>query len=137
MYFANYADCKGKKFTDIVPQTAKNYSHDVTTLESRLKAKICEAVSYTHLRIPSTGDGFDTIRKEYSDMLLSKAGLCKTERRLCLTFTAVSYTHLDVYKRQEKKIDNAIGIVANENKYHPIRDYLSSLVWDGTERRCV
>ncbi|WP_438939520.1 hypothetical protein, partial [Clostridioides difficile] len=33
MYFANYADCKGKKFTDIVPQTAKNYSHDVTTLE--------------------------------------------------------------------------------------------------------
>ena len=34
----------------------------------------------------------------------------------------------------EKKIDNAIGIVANENKYHPIRDYLSALVWDGTER---
>ena len=34
----------------------------------------------------------------------------------------------------EKKIDNAIGIVANENKYHPIRDYLSSPVWDGTER---
>ena len=34
----------------------------------------------------------------------------------------------------EKKIDNAVGIVANENKYHPIRDYLSALVWDGTER---
>ena len=34
----------------------------------------------------------------------------------------------------EKKIDNAIGIVANENKYHPIRDYLSTLVWEGTER---
>ena len=26
----------------------------------------------------------------------------------------------------EKKIDNAIGIVANENKYHPIRDYLDT-----------
>lgn len=47
MYLANYADCKGKKFTDIVPQTAKNYSHDVTTLESRLKAKICEVCGCT------------------------------------------------------------------------------------------
>lgn len=47
MYFANYADCKGKKFTDIVPQTAKNYSHDVTTLESRLKANICEVCGCT------------------------------------------------------------------------------------------
>lgn len=47
MYFANYADCKGKKFTDIVPQTAKNYSHDVTTLESRLKVKICEVCGCT------------------------------------------------------------------------------------------
>lgn len=47
MYFANYADCKGKKFTDIIPQTAKKYSHDVTTLESRLKAKICEVCGCT------------------------------------------------------------------------------------------
>ncbi|MDC2906484.1 reverse transcriptase domain-containing protein [Clostridioides difficile] len=47
MYFANYADCKGKKFTDIIPQTAKNYSHDVTTLESRLKTKICEVCGCT------------------------------------------------------------------------------------------
>ena len=37
----------------------------------------------------------------------------------------------------EKKIETAIGIVANENKYHPIRDFLNSLAWDGTERiRC-
>ena len=34
----------------------------------------------------------------------------------------------------EKKIETAIGIVANENKYHPIRDFLNSLAWDGTER---
>lgn len=37
----------------------------------------------------------------------------------------------------EKKIAAAIGIVANENGYHPIRDYLNGLTWDGTERICT
>ena len=39
------------------------------------------------LHIPPAGDGFDPIRKEFSDMLLAKASRCKTERSLCLTFT--------------------------------------------------
>ncbi len=34
----------------------------------------------------------------------------------------------------EKKIQNAISIVANENGYHPIRQRLDALVWDGTKR---
>ena len=34
----------------------------------------------------------------------------------------------------DKKINLAIGIVANENRYHPIRELLESLVWDGIPR---
>lgn len=34
----------------------------------------------------------------------------------------------------EKKIDRAITIVASRNRYHPIRDVLNVLKWDGTER---
>ena len=34
----------------------------------------------------------------------------------------------------EKKIEDALRIVADENKYHPVRDYLNGLQWDGTER---
>ena len=31
-------------------------------------------------------------------------------------------------------IEDAWTLVANENRYHPVRDYLNSLQWDGTER---
>ncbi len=31
-------------------------------------------------------------------------------------------------------MQSAIKIVANENRYHPVRDYLNNLQWDGTER---
>ncbi len=34
----------------------------------------------------------------------------------------------------ESKIRSAINIVAIQNKYHPIRDMLNSLTWDGKER---
>ena len=33
-----------------------------------------------------------------------------------------------------KLIEEAIHIVANRNSYHPIRDFLNGLVWDGQER---
>lgn len=34
----------------------------------------------------------------------------------------------------DKKIESVIKIVANENRYHPVCDFLKSLKWDGQER---
>lgn len=34
----------------------------------------------------------------------------------------------------ENKIRNAWTVVANENAFHPVREYLNSLTWDGIER---
>ena len=34
----------------------------------------------------------------------------------------------------EKRIDDVIKVVANENRYHPVQDHLNSLNWDGVER---
>ena len=34
----------------------------------------------------------------------------------------------------DKKISRAIDIVANENRYHPVREYLETLEWDGIPR---
>ena len=34
----------------------------------------------------------------------------------------------------ERVIKAGIAIVFNENKYHPIRDYLESMGWDGIPR---
>ena len=34
----------------------------------------------------------------------------------------------------EKKIQDAADLAANQNSYHPVREYLNSLTWDGTER---
>ena len=34
----------------------------------------------------------------------------------------------------ENRIRKALTVVAHQNQYHPIRDYLNALQWDGTER---
>lgn len=34
----------------------------------------------------------------------------------------------------EKKIIDAVAVIANENRYHPVCDFLNALHWDGTER---
>lgn len=55
-----------------------------------------------------------------------------------LTDTDMNYLYLYLERNygltSERKIDRAISIIANENQYHPIRERLNALQWDGTER---
>ena len=56
------------------------------------------------------------------------------------TLTDVDIKYLLLYFEQnygltvEKKIEDAVKVIANENRYHPVCDFLNSLVWDGKER---
>ena len=34
----------------------------------------------------------------------------------------------------EKRIEDVIKVVANENRYHPVLDRINSITWDGRER---
>ena len=59
--------------------------------------------------------------------------------------TSSSLTDTDVYQlhwylekqyglKNERNINKAMNIAASENRYHPIREYLEQLVWDGKHR---
>ena len=57
-----------------------------------------------------------------------------------LTVTDTDDSNLKMYLEDnyeitsERVIKKGVDIVSNENKYHPIRDYLESLIWDGVPR---
>ena len=56
------------------------------------------------------------------------------------TLTDVDVKYLLLYFEEnygltvEKKIIDAVAVIANENRYHPVCDFLNALQWDGTER---
>lgn len=44
------------------------------------------------------------------------------------------YMEMMYHYRGEKRVREALQIVATENQYHPVREYLNSLYWDGNPR---
>ena len=46
----------------------------------------------------------------------------------------ITYLEKNYGLKVDRQIERAIRIVAKENSYHPIRDMLKSLIWDGEKR---
>ena len=63
---------------------------------------------------------------------------CDRSPSSSMTDTDMKYIRLYLEENydltSEKKIMDAADLAAHQNSYHPVRDYLNSLTWDGTER---
>ena len=70
--------------------------------------------------------------------LLKPIGRKRRTGSKAMTDTDMKYIRLYLEKTygltSEKKIADAADLAADANSYHPIRDYLNGLKWDGTER---
>ena len=61
-------------------------------------------------------------------------------RRMTAALTDTDMKYLRLYFEENygitssPKIEDALAIIANENRYHPIQDCLASLVWDKVPR---
>ena len=70
--------------------------------------------------------------------LLKPIGRKRRTGSKAMTDTDMKYIRLYLEKTygltSEKKIADAADLAADANSYHPIRDYLNGLVWDGKER---
>ena len=63
---------------------------------------------------------------------------CQRPHGASMTDTDMKYIRLYLEETygltSERKIADAADLAAHQNSYHPVRDYLNGLVWDGTER---
>ena len=70
--------------------------------------------------------------------LLKPIGRKRRTGSKAMTDTDMKYIRLYLEETygltSEKKITDAADLSANENSYHPVRDYLNGLTWDGTGR---
>ena len=63
---------------------------------------------------------------------------CQRPHGASMTDTDMKYIRLYLEETygltSERKIADAADLAAHQNSYHPVRDYLNGLEWDGTER---
>ena len=121
--------------TEREPQTPEEIRAVLETGEKGVKNTIQNCIKALFYD-PNLRGGFRyNLLTERIDIVKPLAWECK---RTVINDTDMNYLlwYLEsVYSlTNEKKIQSALRIVADSNSYHPIRDYLNSLQWDGTER---
>ena len=127
-------------------------------LELMTENKVCETTEEVEqlLAYNEKGQAKNTMQNVYTvltcdptlrgairhNILTGRTDICKSlwwERSVsAMNDTDFNYIMLYLENRygldNENKIRRALSVAANQNQYHPIRDYLNSLEWDGTER---
>ena len=76
------------------------------------------------------------------NILTGRIDICKTLwwERTASAVSDTDFNYLMLYLESryglnhENRIRRALTVVAHQNRYHPIREYLNSLEWDGIER---
>ena len=78
-------------------------------------------------------------RDELSERICIK-GSVPWKRDDDIYFTDTDLSNIIIYLERnyslvnDRKIERAVSVVANENRFHPVREMLESLVWDGVPR---
>lgn len=76
------------------------------------------------------------------NILTGRIDICKSLwwERTASAMNDTDFNYLMLYLENpyglnnENRIHKALTVVAHQNQYHPIQEYLSKLQWDGTER---
>lgn len=125
---------------EICQQTAQSTIEEVrSSLEQSKKGKIYNTAANYKKVLQHDPMLKGTIRK---NLMTERIDIVKPLGwyRDSTTLTDVDIKNLLLYFEEnygltvEKKIEDMVKVVANENRYHPVCDFLNSLQWDGQER---
>ena len=140
-----------------IPTSAsQNADEKNVLLPNEQQVEMCREVVRSKLTTNVKGEISKTIAnfvKVFQEDPILKGAICWNEltervdithdlgwKRASTAFTDTDQHYLELYVEQhyglsgEKKLLSALAVVANENHFHPIRNQLNSLSWDGTPR---
>ena len=111
--------------TELLDRTGKGVPRN--TIKNCLTVLQCDPVLHDAIRFNILTERVDIVKPLGWEKLTPV--LNETDFNYLLLYLEENYS-----LTSESKIERAISVAANDNRYHPIQDFLNALVWDGTER---